>query len=125
MLKPKLPSVHVLDDLRFGLVLGQIKGKDRFLPGRLQPFEIEFGQFQNFGQVDGETILIDEVLTPDSSRFWPQEEYEPGRGQRSFDKQFVRDWLMGQPWDRNSLPRRFPTMWSTRRGPSTSRPAKS
>ena len=46
-----------------------------------------------FGQLDGELILIDEVLTPDSSRFWPVDAYEPGRGQPSFDKQFVRDYL--------------------------------
>ena len=52
-----------------------------------------------FGWVDGELTLIDEVLTPDSSRFWPADEYEPGRGQRSFDKQYVRDWLAEQPWD--------------------------
>ena len=46
-----------------------------------------------FGRADGEIILIDEVLTPDSSRFWPADQYEPGRSQPSFDKQFVRDWL--------------------------------
>ncbi|MCA1904986.1 MAG: phosphoribosylaminoimidazolesuccinocarboxamide synthase [Desulfarculus sp.] len=46
-----------------------------------------------FGRKDGELILIDEILTPDSSRFWPADEYEPGRGQRSFDKQYVRDYL--------------------------------
>lgn len=46
-----------------------------------------------FGLKDGELILIDEVLTPDSSRFWPADEYEPGRSQRSFDKQYVRDYL--------------------------------
>ena len=46
-----------------------------------------------FGVYDGELLLIDEVLTPDSSRFWPAEEYEPGRGQNSFDKQYVRDYL--------------------------------
>ncbi|MGH2829053.1 MAG: phosphoribosylaminoimidazolesuccinocarboxamide synthase, partial [Actinomycetota bacterium] len=44
-------------------------------------------------------ILIDEVLTPDSSRFWPAAEYRPGRGQPSFDKQYVRDWLDGSGWD--------------------------
>ncbi len=49
---------------------------------------------------DGTLILIDEVLTPDSSRFWPVEGYEPGRDQASFDKQFVRNWLEGQPWDK-------------------------
>ena len=47
---------------------------------------------------DGELILIDEVLTPDSSRFWDAADYEPGRAQASFDKQFVRDWLETQPW---------------------------
>ena len=46
-----------------------------------------------WGRVGGELILIDEVLTPDSSRFWPAERYQPGRSQPSFDKQFVRDWL--------------------------------
>ena len=46
-----------------------------------------------FGQKDGGLILIDEVLTPDSSRFWPAADYAPGRGQPSFDKQFLRDWL--------------------------------
>ena len=53
-----------------------------------------------FGLVDGEVTLVDEVLTPDSSRFWPAEEYEAGHGQPSFDKQFVRDWLEGSGWDK-------------------------
>ncbi|MRS11927.1 MAG: phosphoribosylaminoimidazolesuccinocarboxamide synthase [Actinobacteria bacterium] len=53
-----------------------------------------------FGLVDGEVTLIDEVLTPDSSRFWPADEYEPGHGQPSFDKQFVRDWLEASGWDK-------------------------
>ena len=44
-------------------------------------------------------MLGDEVLTPDSSRFWPADEYEPGRGQDSFDKQYVRDWLDAIGWD--------------------------
>jgi phosphoribosylaminoimidazole-succinocarboxamide synthase len=48
----------------------------------------------------GELILIDEILTPDSSRFWDASAYEPGRAQASFDKQFVRDWLERQPWDK-------------------------
>jgi phosphoribosylaminoimidazole-succinocarboxamide synthase len=47
-----------------------------------------------------ELILVDEVLTPDSSRFWPADDYEPGRPQASFDKQYVRDWLSEQDWDR-------------------------
>ena len=50
---------------------------------------------------DGNLTLGDEVLTPDSSRFWPADEYAPGRGQPSFDKQFVRDWASSTGWDRN------------------------
>ena len=53
-----------------------------------------------FGLIDGEVILIDEVLTPDSSRFWPADDYEVGRSQASFDKQFVRDWLETLDWDK-------------------------
>lgn len=53
-----------------------------------------------FGLVDGELTLVDEVLTPDSSRFWPLEGYKPGRPQPSFDKQFVRDWLEASGWDK-------------------------
>jgi len=53
-----------------------------------------------FGIYDNKVILIDEVLTPDSSRFWPRKEYEPGRPQSSFDKQFVRDYLEGLDWDK-------------------------
>ena len=53
-----------------------------------------------FGWLDDEVILIDEALTPDSSRFWPAGEYEPGRGQRSFDKQFVRDHVSAVAWDK-------------------------
>ncbi len=55
-----------------------------------------------FGMVDGELTLIDEVLTPDSSRFWPAEGYAPGRPQPSFDKQYLRDWLETQPWDKQA-----------------------
>lgn len=56
-----------------------------------------------FGFADGELVLADEVLTPDSSRFWPAEEWQPGRPQASFDKQFVRDWLSSPAsgWDRH------------------------
>jgi len=61
-----------------------------------------------FGQVDGELILIDEVMTPDSSRFWPTDQYQPGRSQASFDKQYVRDWLTASDWDKNSEPPELP-----------------
>lgn len=53
-----------------------------------------------FGLFDGKLILIDEVLTPDSSRFWPADQYQPGRSQPSFDKQFVRDYLETLDWDK-------------------------
>ncbi|MHB9029364.1 MAG: phosphoribosylaminoimidazolesuccinocarboxamide synthase [Candidatus Latescibacterota bacterium] len=53
-----------------------------------------------FGRVDGRTILIDEILSPDSSRFWPRSEYRPGGSQPSFDKQFVRDYLETLDWDK-------------------------
>jgi len=57
--------------------------------------KFEFGRLP-----DGRLILIDEILTPDSSRFWPSDQYQPGRDQPSFDKQFVRNWLERQPWDK-------------------------
>lgn len=55
-----------------------------------------------FGVRDGELVLADEVLTPDSSRFWPADQYGPGKGQPSYDKQFVRDFLETTGWDKNS-----------------------
>jgi phosphoribosylaminoimidazole-succinocarboxamide synthase len=53
-----------------------------------------------FGLLDGKLILIDEVLTPDSSRFWPADQYQPGKSQPSFDKQFVRDYLETLDWNK-------------------------
>ena len=61
-----------------------------------------------WGWHEGELILIDEVLTPDSSRFWPADLYEPGKSQPSFDKQFVRDYLETTEWDKNSTPPELP-----------------
>lgn len=61
-----------------------------------------------WGFVEDELILIDEVLTPDSSRFWPAARYRPGGPQASFDKQFVRDWLESTHWDKNSPPPELP-----------------
>lgn len=57
-----------------------------------------------WGWHEGEIILIDEVLTPDSSRFWPASDYQSGQAQASFDKQFVREYLMSTDWDRNTPP---------------------
>jgi len=67
-----------------------------------------------FGNSGGEMLLIDEVLTPDSSRFWPADQYEPGHGQPSFDKQFVRDWLETTGWDKSSPPPALPADVVTR-----------
>jgi phosphoribosylaminoimidazole-succinocarboxamide synthase len=61
-----------------------------------------------FGFADGELLLIDEVLTPDSSRFWPTDGYRPGTVQPSFDKQFVRDWLDASGWDHEPPPPELP-----------------
>lgn len=62
-----------------------------------------------FGIHEGRVILIDEVLTPDSSRFWPVDEYSPGGSQPSFDKQYVRDWLDSEGWDHSPPPPELPT----------------
>jgi len=61
-----------------------------------------------WGWHEGNLILIDEVLTPDSSRFWPADQYQPGKPQPSYDKQFVRDWLETTGWDKNSPPPALP-----------------
>ena len=65
--------------------------------------KFEFGQLPN-----GQLILIDEALTPDSSRFWPADQYEPGRSQHAFDKQFLRDWLEEIGFDKVSPPPPLP-----------------
>ena len=61
-----------------------------------------------FGLIDDELILVDEIFTPDSSRFWPVEHYSPGKSQLSLDKQFVRDYLDSTDWDKNSPPPPLP-----------------
>ncbi len=63
-----------------------------------------------FGLKGDDIYLIDEVMTPDSSRFWPSDDYSPGRGQASFDKQFVRDWLEQSGWDKHSPPPELPAL---------------
>jgi phosphoribosylaminoimidazole-succinocarboxamide synthase len=65
--------------------------------------KFEWGKLPN-----GDLILIDEVLTPDSSRFWPRDQHQPGKSPPSFDKQFVRDWLETTGWDKNSPPPELP-----------------
>ena len=61
-----------------------------------------------FGKVGDEIVLIDEALTPDSSRFWAADQYQPGQAQPSFDKQFVREWLSQCGWDKQSDPPKLP-----------------
>jgi phosphoribosylaminoimidazole-succinocarboxamide synthase len=61
-----------------------------------------------FGLVGDELILIDEVLTPDSSRFWPKESYKPGGGQKSYDKQYLRDYLLSLDWNQSPPGPRLP-----------------
>jgi phosphoribosylaminoimidazole-succinocarboxamide synthase len=61
-----------------------------------------------FGLADGRLLLIDEVLTPDSSRFWPQDDYAPGRSQKSFDKQYLRDYLESLTWNKQPPPPPLP-----------------
>lgn len=61
-----------------------------------------------FGNLGEKIVLADELLTPDSSRFWFLQEYEPGKQQKSMDKQFVRDYLLNSSWDRNSIPPELP-----------------
>jgi phosphoribosylaminoimidazole-succinocarboxamide synthase len=61
-----------------------------------------------WGVINDEVILIDEVMTPDSSRFWPASQYHPGRPQPSYDKQYVRDWLETTSWDKNTPPPGLP-----------------
>ena len=61
-----------------------------------------------FGRLDGQIVWIDEAFTPDSSRYWDASVYSPGRGQASFDKQFVRDWLDSTGWDKRPPAPRLP-----------------
>lgn len=61
-----------------------------------------------FGELDGKLLLIDEALTPDSSRFWPKESWKPGANPPSYDKQILRDWLEAQPWNKNPPPPALP-----------------
>ena len=70
--------------------------------------KFEFGLFTPADGSAPHIILIDEVLTPDSSRYWPAASYQPGGPQPSFDKQYVRDWLLQTNWDRNSPPPHLP-----------------
>jgi len=85
----------ILADTKFEFGLGQAEGEEREgIEGTVS--------FDTVESLEAKLMLIDEVLTPDSSRFWDAAAYEPGRPQASFDKQFVRDWLEQQPWDKTA-----------------------
>jgi phosphoribosylaminoimidazole-succinocarboxamide synthase len=85
----------------YALTRGIIIADTKFEWGRV-------GQATRLSGQESGVILIDEVLTPDSSRFWPADQYQPGRGQPSFDKQFVRDWLETTGWNKDSPPPELP-----------------
>ncbi|MCP4753475.1 MAG: phosphoribosylaminoimidazolesuccinocarboxamide synthase [Proteobacteria bacterium] len=88
-----------------GKLIDEIKEKSLFLYGRAAEHALKRGiiiadtKFE-FGLLNGEILLIDEILTPDSSRFWDAGEYLPGQSQKSFDKQIIRDYLLTLDWDK-------------------------
>jgi phosphoribosylaminoimidazole-succinocarboxamide synthase len=92
-------------ELLGGRTAAEVRGTSLALYARARDYASERGilladtKFE-FGIRDGRLVWIDEALTPDSSRFWPQDGYAPGRGQPSFDKQFVRDYLESLDWDK-------------------------
>jgi phosphoribosylaminoimidazole-succinocarboxamide synthase len=89
----------------FAASRGIIIADTKFEFGRIDDDGVAGGSGNGIG---GEVVLADEVLTPDSSRFWPLAAYRPGESQASFDKQFVRDWLAAN-WDMHGTPPRLPT----------------
>ena len=97
------PGLRTLDVYRRGAAFAESRGII------LADTKLEWGRLPS-----GELILIDEVLTPDSSRFWPRDTYRPGSSPPSFDKQFVRDWLETTGWDKSSPPPELPEEVVTR-----------
>jgi phosphoribosylaminoimidazole-succinocarboxamide synthase len=100
----QLVGADVAEELRRRSLALYQNGAERALERGIIIADTKF----EFGRVDDQLILIDEVLTPDSSRFWPADRYEPGSNQPSFDKQFVRDYLETTGWDKNSEPPSLP-----------------
>ncbi len=95
----------ILADTKFEFGLGGALNEELVGPPEERTGEQRVESWFSFGepaQIDANLMLIDEVLTPDSSRFWDVAAYEPGRPAESFDKQFVRDWLEAQPWDKTA-----------------------
>ncbi len=106
-------SFEVMADTVGRDVAQSLKEKSIGVYSRARDFAAEKGiiladtKFE-WGMHGDEMLLIDEVLTPDSSRFWPADQYQPGKNQPSFDKQFVREWLESTTWDKNSPPPELP-----------------
>jgi phosphoribosylaminoimidazole-succinocarboxamide synthase len=95
---------NVSDELRRRSVGVYVRGAEY---ARTKGIIIADTKFE-WGWLGEDLILIDEVLTPDSSRFWPADTYLPGGAQTSYDKQFVRDWLESTSWDKNCPPPELP-----------------
>ena len=93
-------DAHLHLEIRKNLEIGMSRAKFARDYARKRGIIIADTKFE-FGLLDDKLILIDEVLTPDSSRFWPADQYQPGKSQPSFDKQFVRDYLETLDWDKN------------------------
>ena len=102
-----------IEDLGIRKILGELEEKSLLIYSYARDYAGQRGiiiadtKFE-FGFIDGELALIDELLTPDSSRFWDARQYEVGRSQPSFDKQPVRDWLLSSGWDQGSRPPMLP-----------------
>lgn len=102
-----------IEDLGIAKIFEELKTKSLLVYGYAKDYAKSKGiiiadtKFE-FGFVDGQLVLIDELLTPDSSRFWDAAQYQVGRPQASFDKQPVRDWLSSSGWDRESPPPTLP-----------------
>jgi phosphoribosylaminoimidazole-succinocarboxamide synthase len=98
-------SFEAVADLLGDELAGKIRDRSIVLYVKARDYAVNRGiivcdtKFE-WGLIDGELTLVDEALTPDSSRFWPVDQYSPGRPQVSFDKQFVRDWLEGTGWNK-------------------------
>lgn len=99
MVSPKLAA-----DLKTATISIYEKASKYALPKGIIIADTKF----EFGLIDDELTLIDEILSPDSSRFWPAETYKEGSNPPSFDKQYIRDWLDGTGWDKNSEPPALP-----------------
>ncbi|HVI17834.1 MAG TPA: phosphoribosylaminoimidazolesuccinocarboxamide synthase, partial [Gaiellales bacterium] len=90
-------DLHLMDELRRISIEIYQRAADHAAERGIIVADTKF----EFGSSPGaEIVLGDEVLTPDSSRFWPADDYQPGRAQAAFDKQFLRDWLEGLDWDK-------------------------